>query len=589
MGGAKETPRQKMISMMYIVLTALLALNVSKTILDAFVAIEENIQLGNVNEYGRGNEKLAMIRDKWVIDKSLRAKKVFEILETLDKQTAEIIQLIDQTKLEVLVECKEEIKIGKGDKSDKTIIVNDREGLAYNNNTSSPSITNPNPIRPLRMSLEWVSGKDKYDEPMRVIGISSSDQLVNPAKDGKGMLIWNKMIEYRGLLINAICDVTTFIESSEDSVKSSAKYFFKDPMIVKYETKDDAVKQLKPSLKTVHKNDSATIKDVYLALLKNERIEHEEKMIHWIGKTFDHAPSVAVIASLSSLQKEILANRAAVISFLQDKVGGGDYSFNQIVAIARPDNMIVGGQQEFFVTVSMAAFDSEKQPIVKPEGGELVGKPKNGEARLKFRAPASGNVKITGTVGIEKKSGGVEFRQYSTEVAVAPKSGALELPECNVLYMNYDNIIVPAAPGVTDMSLSGGVATTYEGKKAFKVKPTSAGKKTLTLSGKGSDGKNVSIGSWTYKVKEMPPPVVTTTTISKAGGRVAVAMAGGVLNVTYTIISGICEEQSFTGDRIPAAAVSKVRSGKPVSVILTVRNNKTNRLEDPVKGVLKVQ
>lgn len=589
MGGAKETPRQKMISMMYIVLTALLALNVSKTILDAFVAIEENIQLGNVNEYARGNEKKAMIRDKWVNDKSLRAKKVFEILETLDKQTAEIIQLIDQTKLEVLVECKEEIKIGKGDKSDKTIIVNDREGLAYNNNTSSPSITNPNPIRPLRMSLEWVSGKDKYDEPMRVIGISSSDQLVNPAKDGRGMLIWNKMIEYRGLLINAICDVTTFIESSEDSVKSSAKYFFKDPMIVKYETKDDAVKQLKPSLKTVHKNDSATIKDVYLALLKNERIEHEEKMIHWIGKTFDHAPSVAVIASLSSLQKEILANRAAVMSFLQDKVGGGDYSFNQIVAIARPDNMIVGGQQEFFVTVSMAAFDSEKQPIVKPEGGELVGKPKNGEARLKFRAPASGNVTITGTVGIEKKSGGVEYRKYSTEVAVAPKSGALELPECNVLYMNYDNIIVPAAPGVTDMSLSGGVATTYEGKKAFKVKPTSAGKKTLTLSGKGSDGKNVSIGSWTYKVKEMPPPVVTTTTISKAGGRVAVAMAGGVLNVTYTIISGICEEQSFTGDRIPAAAVSKVRSGKPVSVILTVRNNKTNRLEDPVKGVLKVQ
>ena len=48
MGGGKETPRQKMIGMMYLVLTALLALNVSKSILDAFVAIEENIQKANL-------------------------------------------------------------------------------------------------------------------------------------------------------------------------------------------------------------------------------------------------------------------------------------------------------------------------------------------------------------------------------------------------------------------------------------------------------------------------------------------------------------------------------------------------------------
>jgi len=49
MGGGNESPRQKMIGMMYLVLTALLALNVSKSILEAFVAIEENIQVANEN------------------------------------------------------------------------------------------------------------------------------------------------------------------------------------------------------------------------------------------------------------------------------------------------------------------------------------------------------------------------------------------------------------------------------------------------------------------------------------------------------------------------------------------------------------
>ena len=57
MGGGNESPRQKMIGMMYLVLTALLALNVSKSILESFVAIEENIQVANENEFARGEEK----------------------------------------------------------------------------------------------------------------------------------------------------------------------------------------------------------------------------------------------------------------------------------------------------------------------------------------------------------------------------------------------------------------------------------------------------------------------------------------------------------------------------------------------------
>ena len=43
MAGKKETPRQKMIGMMYLVLMAMLALNVSKEVLDAFVLVDEGL------------------------------------------------------------------------------------------------------------------------------------------------------------------------------------------------------------------------------------------------------------------------------------------------------------------------------------------------------------------------------------------------------------------------------------------------------------------------------------------------------------------------------------------------------------------
>jgi len=56
MAGKKETPRQKMIGMMYLVLTALLALNVSTTVLDKFTALDESLQrsVRQTQEYHRG-------------------------------------------------------------------------------------------------------------------------------------------------------------------------------------------------------------------------------------------------------------------------------------------------------------------------------------------------------------------------------------------------------------------------------------------------------------------------------------------------------------------------------------------------------
>ena len=56
MAGYKETPRQKMIGMMYLVLTALLALNVSKDIINAFITVNESMEVTNQNFDKKLNE-----------------------------------------------------------------------------------------------------------------------------------------------------------------------------------------------------------------------------------------------------------------------------------------------------------------------------------------------------------------------------------------------------------------------------------------------------------------------------------------------------------------------------------------------------
>ena len=56
MAGTKETPRQKMIGMMYLVLTALLALQVTSAILEKFVLLNNSLEqstgaANKVNQY----------------------------------------------------------------------------------------------------------------------------------------------------------------------------------------------------------------------------------------------------------------------------------------------------------------------------------------------------------------------------------------------------------------------------------------------------------------------------------------------------------------------------------------------------------
>ena len=62
MASAKDTPRQKMIGMMYLVLTCLLALNVSKDILDAFIIVNKGLENTALN-FTDKNETLYSLFD----------------------------------------------------------------------------------------------------------------------------------------------------------------------------------------------------------------------------------------------------------------------------------------------------------------------------------------------------------------------------------------------------------------------------------------------------------------------------------------------------------------------------------------------
>jgi hypothetical protein len=64
MAGSKETPRQKMIGLMYLVLMALLAMNVSKEVINAFVTLSNNMEDQNLDMVYSNQNQIFQINSK---------------------------------------------------------------------------------------------------------------------------------------------------------------------------------------------------------------------------------------------------------------------------------------------------------------------------------------------------------------------------------------------------------------------------------------------------------------------------------------------------------------------------------------------
>ncbi len=89
MAGMKETPRQKMIGMMYLVLTALLALQVSDALLQKFVLLNNSLEVANSSAVQKNNQTVEGIKAK--VNDSPNPAQYADII----KQAQEVRKLSD--------------------------------------------------------------------------------------------------------------------------------------------------------------------------------------------------------------------------------------------------------------------------------------------------------------------------------------------------------------------------------------------------------------------------------------------------------------------------------------------------------------
>ena len=166
MAGYKETPRQKMIGMMYLVLTALLALNVSKQILDAFVVVNESMETTNVNF----SKKLDNSYTKFKIQYQLNPNKVgpyWEKAQRAQKLSRDLVNYVD---------------------SIKYVVIQRTEKL-------------PTLEEAKKLNLQNVQRKDNYDTPTRFFIGSSTD-----GSAGESKILREKIETYKKQMVELVDD-----------------------------------------------------------------------------------------------------------------------------------------------------------------------------------------------------------------------------------------------------------------------------------------------------------------------------------------------------------------------------------------------
>lgn len=478
MAGGKETPRQKMIGMMYLVLTALLALNVSKQILDAFVAIEENSQNAAskskvVGDAGISDLKTALL-EKTDPTAKKRVKDLLVIADRIDKMTIKQVKQIDDAKMELLRYAGEDVTTMKD---------GDLETILW---------TKTDKCTPARLNLFAIKNKEEYDKPMELL-IGAGADIKSPNKSALGMKIFSSIAKYR-------CDLVSELGTWSTGEK---KFYLRAKSINNFKDQNDLSRQIDKMFRIskINPDELDDLREIYSDLSLQERVNAGEiKDVHWIGRTFDHSPLVAALASLTSLEQSVLSARADAISMLKERAGTSEYSFNKVIALSYGP-AYVNQNEDYEVKVLMAAYDSDNNPIVTG-----ASETKDGVAYVRGKASGS-EVNLSGTISIRKKDGSMKTQSWQNKIVVMKPQGTISLPQMNILYKGYENVIEGVASGYDQTILSGSNVTLVKKENQWIAKPANVKTASISISGKSSaTGKTVKLGTYNFTVRQLPKP-----------------------------------------------------------------------------------
>lgn len=459
MSSGKETPRQKMIGMMYLVLTALLALNVSKEILQGFVMVDESIGKSKVI-LDENNSRIQKAFEDYVKDGNFEAKPY--LLKSIETQKS--IRVVD-----AYID------------SMKVIIARKTEGAAKSDTSQ----------------LRFMEKLDDYDTPTYLLIGSDETKPIDSKYSAKDL---------RLQLTNLYADLLNLIDNMQKNSKTKLD--------------DETIATLKQKLSTIKPIDRNLVKDGIKLNWELENFYHmplaavitnldkiqadmknlESEFLH----TFAAASSKYVFKA-NILHADVVAPSAYVLS-------GQPFKANIVLGASStdftPDRMevLVGGQ-----------YDTITKKLIHPGTPVPI---KDGMGQYEAMTNATGEKELKGVIKYRNSRGELEYYPFDYSYMVAPPFSAVAADNMNIFYAGIENPVSATCAGFSPadlkLSISGcGAEAKLTSAGKYIITAKNSGTCSVTVAAKVNGVYQQQGPVKTFRVKDIPPPVL------KMGGKLA--------------------------------------------------------------------
>ncbi|CAG0975786.1 MAG: gliding motility protein GldM [Bacteroidetes bacterium] len=524
MAGGKLPPRQKMIGMMYLVLTALLAMNVSKDILDAFILVNTGLEKTKSNFKDKNDSDYNSFEKSFNENKQ-KVEPYWNKAQDVRKSANELVDYIDQIKANLIfqtdkLESLEKVR-GKDANGKDTIL-----------------------------GLKYVSSKDNYDIPTNILigaepGKPKSGELTASELKQKMEAFSNKLAGYvpaESIIAQSLKEVFDFSNKKDASGTDNnweSMNFYHIPLaavitiLSKMQTdvrnaESDVVKHLMSAI------DASSFKFNKLAPAV---IANSNYIL--VGDSFKADVFLAAFDTTQS----------PVIYYSKD---GGD------VDLTDPNNPVMKG-----------AYDS------LPNSAD-------GKGLIRTKGNSEGEVIYKGLINIKAPGGKVIKFPWKTTFQVARPTTTISATKMNVFYIGVDNPVSVSAPGVpadkVRPSISNG-SISKSGRDGYVVRVSNPGTAKITVSAE-VDGANKRMGDMEFRVKRIPNPVPyvggktgsETITLAqlKASATIQAKMENFDFDISVTVqsyvfstsIQGAIVEEKIQGNRLAGKALDYINTAK---------------------------
>ena len=433
-----------MINIMYLVLMALLALNVSAEVMNAFQTLDEGNEDSIATVDQQVGETIKGVNKLLDDDSKARFKPIQPAITEVQNISAEFSQYVDQMRDQLI----------------------DMSG----NNDGSVDDDDYKESHGLRS----VKGKKNKDVPTRYLVYGEDGTGGEP---GEGAALKAKIIETRQRLID------TYSALLNDHGKE---------MDLKQADIDSRIQSVA----------------VNMPFEIDDEAWQEADRESWSDYTFGHMPVAAVLPLLSQMKSDLKVSEANMINDMVSIAGGKTIDIDEFFPVFSADRSYVISGERINAKVSVGSYSSSLDPAnvdLRVNGQRLRLNP-DGTADYSITGSGSGQKSITTSVEVTNPlTNKVTRGEGKFTYEVGQRSVAVSADKMNVFYMGVENPVTVSAAGVASnsvrVSISGPAKITGSGSN-YVVRGSGQGDATVSVSANGE-----SLGSFPFRVKRIPNPV----------------------------------------------------------------------------------